>query len=91
LDETDDELPTLSPASISKLDCSQALQALARVDQVYQAPVALFYLEDRSYKEIAQILNVPIGTVKSRMTRGLAQLKQILNDTTPASRKGGTA
>jgi RNA polymerase sigma-70 factor (ECF subfamily) len=91
LDETDEELPVLSPASISKLDCSQALHALARVDQVYQAPVALFYLEDRSYKEIAQILGVPMGTVKSRMTRGLAQLKQVLNDNTSANQKGGTA
>lgn len=91
LDETDDELPVLAPASISKLDWSQAVQALARVDQVYQAPVALFYLEERSYKEIAQILDVPMGTVKSRMTRGLAQLKHILSDNKPADKKGGTA
>jgi RNA polymerase sigma-70 factor, ECF subfamily len=90
-DETDSELPELSHAAISKLDCSQALLALARVDRVYQAPVALFYLEDHSYKEIAEILAVPMGTVKSRMTRGLAQLKQILNDNTPASQKGGPA
>ena len=87
LDETDDELPVLSPAGISKLDCSQALQALARVDDVYQAPVALFYLQDHSYKEIAQILGIPMGTVKSRMTRGLAQLKRILNDSTAATKK----
>jgi RNA polymerase sigma-70 factor, ECF subfamily len=91
LDETDDELPVLSPATISKLDCSQALQALGRVDDVYRGPVALFYLEDHSYKEIAQILEIPMGTVKSRLTRGLAQLRQILNDNTPANQKGGTA
>jgi RNA polymerase sigma-70 factor (ECF subfamily) len=48
------------------------------VDEIYQAPVALFYLEDCSYKEIAEILNVPIGTVKSRMARGIAQLQSIL-------------
>ena len=39
------------------------LSALARVDEVYQAAVALFYLEDCPYKDIAAILEVPIGTV----------------------------
>jgi DNA-directed RNA polymerase specialized sigma24 family protein len=40
--------------------------------------VALFYLEDNSYKDIAEILDVPIGTVKSRIARGIAQLREIL-------------
>jgi RNA polymerase sigma-70 factor (ECF subfamily) len=48
------------------------------VDEIYQAPVALFYLEDCSYKEIAEILDIPIGTVKSRMARGIGQLQTIL-------------
>jgi RNA polymerase sigma-70 factor (ECF subfamily) len=45
---------------------------------VYQAAVALFYLEDYAYKEIAEILNVPLGTVKSRIARGIAQLQKLL-------------
>ena len=40
--------------------------------------MALFYLEDCSYKDIAAILEVPIGTVKSRIARGIAQLREIL-------------
>jgi RNA polymerase sigma-70 factor (ECF subfamily) len=78
LDEVPLELPTLSPATVNQLDSGQVLQALSQVDEVYQAPVALFYLEDCSYKEIAEILAVPIGTVKSRMARGIAQLQDIL-------------
>ena len=78
LDEVPLDLPTLSPASVNQLDSAQVLQALAQVDEVYQAPVALFYLEDCSYKEIAEILAMPIGTVKSRMARGIAQLQEIL-------------
>ena len=72
--------PTISPARINQLDSAQVLQALAQVDEVYQSPVALFYLEDCSYKEIAEILEVPMGTVKSRIARGIAQLHNSLAD-----------
>lgn len=77
LSEVPLELPSFSPKLVSQLDSAQVLQALSQVDEVYQAPVALFYLEDCSYKEIADILAVPIGTVKSRMARGIAQLQKI--------------
>ena len=78
LSEVPLELPTLSPASADQLDSAQVIHALAGVDPIYQAPVSLFYLEDCSYKEIAEILDIPIGTVKSRMARGIAQLQGIL-------------
>ncbi len=78
LDEVPLDLPTLSPATVNQLDSAHVLQALAELDELYQAPVALFYLEDCSYKEIAQILDVPIGTVKSRMARGIAHMQTIL-------------
>jgi RNA polymerase sigma-70 factor, ECF subfamily len=79
LSEVPLELPSLSPGLVNELDSAQVVKALAQVDEIYQAPVALFYLEDCSYKEIAEILNVPIGTVKSRMARGIAQLQSILS------------
>ncbi len=80
LDDAEAELPTVAPAQFSRLDAAQVLAALARVDEVFQAPVALFYLEDCSYKEIAEILEVPMGTVKSRIARGLGQLQRLLAD-----------
>jgi RNA polymerase sigma-70 factor (ECF subfamily) len=78
LSQVDAELPTLDPARVNQLDSPQLLQSLAKVDQVYQAPVTLFYLEQHSYKEIADILDVPMGTVKSRIARGIAQLQRAL-------------
>jgi RNA polymerase sigma-70 factor (ECF subfamily) len=78
--QVDAELPTVDPARVNQLDSSQVIQALGRVDEVYQAPVALFYLESCSYKEIAEILDVPMGTVKSRIARGVAQLQRSLMD-----------
>lgn len=85
LNEVSHELPALSPSLADGLDAATILKALAAVDEVYQAPVALFYLEDCSYKEIAEILDVPIGTVKSRMARGIMKLQTILaNEARPS-------
>src|SRR5438477_13205954 len=78
LSQMEGELPSVSPARINQLDSAQVLQALGQVDAVYQAPVALFYLEEYAYKEIAEILSVPMGTVKSRIARGIAQLQKAL-------------
>jgi RNA polymerase sigma-70 factor (ECF subfamily) len=88
LDETDEDLPSTSPVMANELDWEQVLEALGQVEESYQAAVALFYLQDCSYKEIAEILEVPIGTVKSRLARGLGQLKKILMQATPPGRIG---
>jgi RNA polymerase sigma-70 factor, ECF subfamily len=77
-EEVMEQSPAVSPDLSDRLDSLRVLPALAEVDEVYQAPVALFYLEDYAYKEIALILDVPVGTVKSRIARGIAQLREIL-------------
>ena len=77
------ELPVVTPPSVNQLDSAQVLLALARLDEIYQAPVALFYLQDHSYNEIAEVLDVPLGTVKSRLTRGLARLHKLLTMVQP--------
>lgn len=78
LEEVSEQLPAFSPDLANQVDASQVLPALATVDEVFQAAVALFYLEDYSYQEISEILAVPIGTVKSRIARGIAQLREIM-------------
>jgi RNA polymerase sigma factor (sigma-70 family) len=72
------ELPSVSPAEIHALDADALLEALGRIDPAYQGAVALFYLEDHSYQEIADLLEVPLGTVKSRISRGIGQLQRQL-------------
>ena len=79
LEDVSQELPAISPEPIDQSDCSQVLSALSKVDEVYQAAVALYYLEDHSYKDIAVVLDVPIGTVKSRIARGIAQLRELFS------------
>jgi len=78
LGEVDCELPSVGPESIHALDAGALLEALGRIEPAYQAAVALFYLEDHSYQEIAEILGVPLGTVKSRISRGVGELQSRL-------------
>jgi len=78
LDEVERELPRVSPESINRIDAATALSFLARIDERYRAPLALYYLEDCSYLEISAMLDVPLGTVQSRIARGKAQMLEML-------------
>lgn len=44
---------------------------------LYKEPIALFYLDEKSYEEISDILRIPIGTVGTRINRGKSLLKKI--------------
>jgi RNA polymerase sigma-70 factor (ECF subfamily) len=81
------DVPAVSPDFANQADSPQVPSALAKVDEGYQAVVALFYLEDCSYKKIAEILAVPEGTAKSRLARGIMQLRSIFGfvESEPAS------
>lgn len=84
-----EDLPNIDPELVNQLDAQSLVALLVRVDPLFQAPVALFYLEDYSYKEIAEILDVPLGTVKSRLARGLAELRWLFlnTDSIPARKE----
>ncbi len=57
----------------------QVQEALAEVREVFRQPLALFYFEEFSYRDIAEILEIPEGTVMSRLARGREELRQILS------------
>jgi len=50
-------------------------EALAALDEKYRAPLVLRYYGDLEYKEIAEVLGMPEGTVKTRIHRAKLQLK----------------
>ena len=88
LDGETAELPA-EPCSIAdSIDGAAVVAALQQVDEVYRAPLTLFYLEEFSYREIADVLGIPAGTVMSRLSRGKAMLRKLLlEDSGTAARK----
>ena len=89
LSDANEELPTISSPVVNALDAARLLDLLEQVQEPYQAALSLLYMEDYSYKEIADILGIPLGTVRSRISRGIAQLQQsiLLDPTECRSRK----
>jgi RNA polymerase sigma-70 factor (ECF subfamily) len=81
LGEVESELPDAPAALPDRLDWDVLGECLERLDPLFRGPVALFYLEDYAYNQIAEILEVPLGTVKSRIARGIAQLQRMLGQT----------
>ena len=77
-DELHEQHSTAGPDSASKIDAKAALEALYKLEDDLRAPLVLFYLESHSYKEIADILQLPVGTIMSRLYRGKAKLFEIL-------------
>ena len=53
-------------------------EALKKLPENYRAVVVLRHYEDLKFREIAEVLDIPEGTVKSRMAEGLQQLSEIL-------------
>ena len=79
--ESDDILELTAaggPPLPEQITDEEMLAALTEVPQDFRAVVLLIDVEEFSYKEAAGILNVPIGTVMSRLSRGRRLLREKL-------------
>lgn len=84
LDQNDEEFPEW-------VDPEQLQAALQRLPDESRAILVLFFFEDCSYKEIAEALELPIGTVMSRLSRAKARLRQLLSRGTVSEGSGTEA
>lgn len=61
-------------------DYTPLYDAIARLPEKLRITVILFYFRDMDIASVAQILNLPPGTVKSRLNRARKQLREVLSD-----------
>ena len=70
----------IESALLGRMVSADVERALAAVPSDFRMAVILADLEDFSYKEIAEIMGTPLGTVMSRLHRGRRQLRELLTD-----------
>lgn len=75
-----DQIAGPAPAS-DEIDREQLAAALADLPADFRVVVLMFYFEDLTYQQIAEQLEIPIGTVMSRLSRGKGHLRQRLTPT----------
>ena len=67
-----------NPVDVAASD--SMLVALRRLPVQQRAALVLRYYNDASHDDIARILDIPVGTVKSQLSRGLARLRREYRD-----------
>lgn len=72
------DLPDPSATADTKLELSQAMAALQRLPAEQREVVSLILIEGFGYREAAEMLDLPIGTISSRLVRGRTALLAML-------------
>src|SRR5262249_13372314 len=70
--------------ALPEVDPERLQKALNELPEVFRTPVVLYYFEDFSYRDIAEQMAVPLGTVMSRLARAKAYLRSWLLQPAPA-------
>ena len=68
-------VPERSPEPLPVVDPVQLQNALNELPEVFRTPIILYYFDDFSYRDIAEQMELPLGTVMSRLARAKAHLR----------------
>src|SRR5207244_11350201 len=66
------------PEPLPPVEPERLQQALNELPEVFRTPIILYYFEDFSYRDIAEQMDLPLGTVMSRLARARAHLRSRL-------------
>jgi RNA polymerase sigma-70 factor (ECF subfamily) len=80
------ELPCQAVGAMPEVDPAKLQEALNELDETFRTPLILFYFEEFSYRDIAEQMDLPIGTVMSRLARAKAYLRVKLSSGGPNGR-----
>lgn len=72
------EIAARDPDPLPAVDGAQLQKALQELPEAFRTPIILYYFEEFSYKDIAEQMSVPLGTVMSRLARAKSFLRQRL-------------
>jgi RNA polymerase sigma-70 factor (ECF subfamily) len=81
IDECTEDLPNVPANCVERVDSQTLLRILGEIAEDFRAPLVLYYMEDLSYKEIADVFALPLGTIQSRIARAKIQLLRRLSET----------
>lgn len=77
------------PEPLPEIDPERLQQVLNDLPEVFRTPIILFYFEEFSYRDIAEQMDLPLGTVMSRLARAKAFLRaRLLQPETPLTADG---
>lgn len=65
-------------AFMERLDAQAVVEALESLPDEYRVVASLYFIQDMAYQDIARTLEIPIGTVRSRLHRGRRMLQRAL-------------
>ncbi len=74
-----ENLESAAPAAEDRMELIQVLQMLGQLPEEQRAAILLVSVEGFSYAETARILNIPIGTLMSRLSRGRRKLRDMVD------------
>ena len=69
-----------SPPQEARIHVNDMIRALSKLPPEQRAPIVLVALENVTYDEAAQMLDVPVGTLRSRLFRGREALKEFMDE-----------
>jgi RNA polymerase sigma-70 factor (ECF subfamily) len=76
-------MPQPSSVAQNKELCDIVIKSLMKLDDMHRAVIVLRDIEGMNYAQIAEVLGIELGTVKSRLSRARSNLREILEAVLP--------